>query len=89
MQGQVAGPVNFITVTDVKAKEHIVTVFYSSSLERQLEEGKLREKYQDERFVIMTHPSPEQVMSSETTEVFYQARMQSLIAASLNRPRSM
>lgn len=89
MQAQDDAPVLFISITDVVAKAHVDTVFFSSPLELQLNEGKLREKYKDDRFVIATHPSQEQVRSSEITDIYYQARMQSLLRYGLSGSRSM
>lgn len=89
MQDSVATPAVFITITDVRSKAHVETVFFGSLLERQLAEGKIRDKYSDAHFVIAAHPTPDQVRICETTDVFYQANMQSLILGSLNRPRSM
>lgn len=75
----------FVTITDVQNKVHVDTVFYDSLLEQQMAEGKIREQYQGDQFVIVTHPRPDQVRSSEIKDVFYQAHMQTLIMGGINR----
>lgn len=78
-------PAIFTTITDVRNKVHVDTVFFDSLLEQQLGEGKIREQYQGEQFVIATHPGIDQVRLSEINDVIYQANMQSLIMGRLHR----
>lgn len=80
-----APPVFFTTITDVRQKAHVETVFFGSLLEQQLAQGKLCEQYPGDEFVIVTYPGPDLVKSSEFNDVIYQARMQSLIIGGLQR----
>lgn len=75
----------FTTITDIKNKVHVDTVFFDSLLEQHLGQGKIREQHSGDQFVITTHPGNEQVRSFETQDVFHQAHMQSLIMGSLHR----
>lgn len=85
MRNQPAPTAFFTTITDVHQKTHVETVFFGSMLEQQLAQGKLREQYPGEEFVIMTYPGPDLANSSEFNDVIYQARMQSLIIGGLQR----
>jgi hypothetical protein len=78
----------FMTVTDIKENTHVKTVFFSSLLELQLNEERVRTEYKDDQFIVMTHPSKEAVRSNELNDVFHQARMQSLIMRDLQQQRT-
>lgn len=85
MQKHSSASAVFTTITDVDKKTHVDTLFFGSLLEQQLAQSQIREKYQGDEYVIVTHPGVDQARSAEINDVIYQARMQSLILGSLPR----
>lgn len=88
MQSKSAITSFFMTVTDIQENRHVITEFFSSLLELQLSESRVREKYSDGHFIVTRHPSNDQVRSSELIDVYHQARMQSLILHGIRNPQA-
>lgn len=85
MQEKAISTAIFVTITDIQNKVHVDTVFFDSLHEQQMAEGKLKEQYQGDQFVIVTHPVFDQGRSAQINDILYQANMQSLIMNSLHR----
>lgn len=77
----------FMTVTDINENTHVKTVFFTSLLELQVNEDRVRKEYEADHFIVMTHPAKDQIKSSELKEVYHQARMQSMIMHGLQQQR--
>lgn len=87
MRSNSVGTSFFMTVTDIKENTHVKTVFFSSLLELQLNEERVRTEYKDDQFIVMTHPSKDAVRDNELKDVFHQARMQQMILHGLKHSR--
>jgi predicted NAD/FAD-dependent oxidoreductase len=78
----------FMTVTDVQDNTHVTTVFFTSLLDLQMNEDRVRKEYEADNFIVMTHPAKHDVKSDELKEIYHQANMQLLIMHGLQQQRT-